>query len=261
MAHGNWYNGIQLEALQKGSKDYEYVKDKMHSSICHDEVQSYDIEMIYRVNNKYIWPRYKKRREQMSMELGGKWVEEKRLFHGSPQAEKIAKEGFDQGFAKTSGMFGKGVYFAEHSSKSNNYAFGCCEPCPRHKNRLCEICTRSMLLCKVALGRVYNATQVLTSLPHGYHSIKAKPQDGFLLYPEYIIYNDDQVYPRFLIEYTANFKHTPTPESSDNSEESESSDSESSDDSDDSDSPGVIVINDPYSSDSSSSSDESCVVM
>lgn len=49
-----------------------------------------------------------------------------------------------------------------------------------------------MLICRVALGKIYNAETQVNSLPRGYHSVKAVPQYG-LKYPEYIIYNDAQV--------------------------------------------------------------------
>ncbi|XP_059470849.1 poly [ADP-ribose] polymerase tankyrase-2-like [Neocloeon triangulifer] len=209
MPRGRWFDGIELEKLSEQSESFAYVRDKMSKTICHDDVESYTIKKVYRINNKYTWPRYKKRRAQISKELGGHWVEEKHLFHGSPQAKKIACEGFDRGFAKNSGMFGKGVYFAENSSKSNNYAFGNFKPCDQHHNRRCQICTRQMLICKVALGRIHHLTSTATSLPRGYHSVKAEPNSNFLLHPEYIIYNDDQVYPSFLVEYKTNYKRKP----------------------------------------------------
>ena len=42
------------------------------------------------------------------------------------------------------GMFGAGIYFAEHSSKSNQYIYGIGggTGCPLHKDRSCYICHR-----------------------------------------------------------------------------------------------------------------------
>ncbi|CAB3380280.1 Hypothetical predicted protein [Cloeon dipterum] len=201
-----WCDGIQLEELKRDQPAFKYVEDKMKNTIAHDEVTGYQIQKVYRLNNKYTWSQYMNRRTTMSEEMGGRHVEEKRLFHGSPKADTIARVGFDRGFAKDTCMFGSGVYFAEHSSKSNNYAFGNHKPCPTHKNKNCSICVRSMLLCKVALGRIYETTQsTVTSLPADFDSVKANA-GPLLLYPEYIIYKDDQVYPRFLIEYTTNYK-------------------------------------------------------
>ncbi|XP_065341885.1 poly [ADP-ribose] polymerase tankyrase-2-like [Cloeon dipterum] len=200
-----WYDGIQLEELKRDQPAFKYVEDKMKNTIVHKEVTGYQIQKIYRLNNKYTWSHYKNRRAAISEEMGGRHVEEKRLFHGSPKADTIAKEGFDRGFAKDSCMFGSGVYFAEHSSKSNNFAFGNHQPCPTHNNKKCSICVRSVLLCKVALGRIYETTlSTVSALPAGYHSVKANP-GLLLLFPEYIIYDDKQVYPRFLIEYTTDY--------------------------------------------------------
>ena len=42
-------------------------------------------------------------------------------------------------------MFGAGIYFAENSSKSNQYVYGIGggTGCPAHKDRSCYICHRS----------------------------------------------------------------------------------------------------------------------
>ncbi|XP_065340105.1 poly [ADP-ribose] polymerase tankyrase-like [Cloeon dipterum] len=206
----HWYNGIQLEELRRGHNDFNYVEDKMHKTIGHSDVTGYNIKKVYRINNKYTWPRYVKRREEIFKDLGRQRVEERRLFHGSPKADVIAKQGFDRGYAQQSGMFGNGVYFAEHSSKSNNYSFGCGQPCPTHSRSKCSECVRMILICKVALGKKYETSlTTVNSLPRGYHSVKANA--GIRLqFPEYVIYNDDQVYPSYLIEYTTNYSDSCT---------------------------------------------------
>jgi hypothetical protein len=86
-----------------------------------------------------------------------------------------------------------GVYFAEHSSKSDKYVFnGYSKPCTGHRRLDCSLCVRRLLICRVALGKVYLAGGVVKAPPPGYHSVKATPQSG-LLFPEYIVYNDAQV--------------------------------------------------------------------
>jgi hypothetical protein len=66
------------------------------------------VSQVYRIKNDITWPQYQKRRQAISEELGNGWVEEKRLFHGSPHVLKIAREGFNSNLAKPSGMFGPG---------------------------------------------------------------------------------------------------------------------------------------------------------
>lgn len=123
-------------------------------------------------------------------------------------------------------MFGKGIYFADMISKSANY----CRASSQNPRGV-------LLLCDVALGKMrelkhadYNANR----LPPGHHSTKgvgdyapskivkhldkaisqkffnvpSGPIDGSpgmrgtsLLYNEFIVYNVDQVLPRFLCEF------------------------------------------------------------
>ncbi len=86
------------------------------------------------------------------------------LFHGSPFINAIVQKGFDERHAYIGGMFGAGmfkfrnsnkktfvgiavfagIYFAEHSSKSNQYIYGIGggTGCPQHKDRSCYICSR-----------------------------------------------------------------------------------------------------------------------
>lgn len=49
-----------------------------------------------------------------------------------------------------------GIYFAEHSSKSNQYVFGMAgSGCSLHHDRSCYICVRHLLFCRVTLGKCF----------------------------------------------------------------------------------------------------------
>jgi len=65
-------------------------------------------------------------------------------FLGSPFINAIIHKGFDERHAYIGGMFGAGIYFAENSSKSNQYVYGIGggTGCPTHKDRSCYICHR-----------------------------------------------------------------------------------------------------------------------
>jgi len=122
-------------------------------------------------------------------------------------------------------MFGKGVYFADSVSKSANY---CCA------NMSSD--TGLLLLSEVALGESLELTQskFVTKLEKNYHSVKGvgsthpdpkKVQvlpDGLkvphgkmvknkdvkqtaLLYNEYIVYNEEQIKIRYLVNVKFNF--------------------------------------------------------
>ena len=50
-----------------------------------------------------------------------------------------------------------GIYFAENSSKSNQYVYGIGggTGCPLHKDKSCYVCHRQLILCRVALGKSF----------------------------------------------------------------------------------------------------------
>eukprot|EP01119_Soliformovum_irregulare_P012818 TRINITY_DN3348_c1_g1_i4.p1 TRINITY_DN3348_c1_g1~~TRINITY_DN3348_c1_g1_i4.p1 ORF type:complete len:100 (-),score=20.91 TRINITY_DN3348_c1_g1_i4:76-375(-) len=97
-------------------------------------------------------------------------------------------------------MFGAGVYFAENSSKSNNYV-------PNSEKR-------RMLICRVTLGEsaiLLQADSTLRRPPSKkgnslYHSVigESKSQNfaASLFYREFIVYDCDQAYPEFAVDYT-----------------------------------------------------------
>lgn len=98
---------------------------------------------IQKVQNKKLWERYVHRRQEVAEENNAQ-SNERMLFHGSPFINAIVQKGFDERHAYIGGMFGAGIYFAEHSSKSNQYVYGVLGStgCPTHKDRSCYICHR-----------------------------------------------------------------------------------------------------------------------
>lgn len=98
---------------------------------------------IQKVQNKKLWERYIHRRQEVAEENGNQ-ANERMLFHGSPFVNAIVQKGFDERHAYIGGMFGAGIYFGEHSSKSNQYVYGIGggTGCHLHKDRSCYICHR-----------------------------------------------------------------------------------------------------------------------
>ncbi|KAL8613854.1 hypothetical protein ACOMHN_032844 [Nucella lapillus] len=126
-------------------------------------------------------------------------------------------------------MFGKGVYFADMSSKSANYCFA-----SRQKN------VGLMLLCDVSLGNInekLDADYYADKLPTGKHSVKGcgsvapdpstyktmpdglvvplgkginsgvnNPKGYTLNYNEFIVYNTAQIRMKYLLKVQFNFK-------------------------------------------------------
>lgn len=126
-------------------------------------------------------------------------------------------------------MFGKGIYFADCSSKSANYSY------PTQKKNI-----GILALCEVSLGmcnQLYQACSVANKLPAGKHSVKGlgrmspdestwiKMDDGLVIpigkmtsmegsldesllvlqFNEYVVYDPNQVRLRYLLKVKFNF--------------------------------------------------------
>ena len=98
-----------------------------------------------------------------------------------------------------------GIYFAENSSKSNQYVYGIGggTGCPQHKDRSCYACTRQLIVCRVTLGKSFLqfSAMKVAHAPPGHHSVIGRPSVGGLTFPEYVVYRGEQAYPEYLLTY------------------------------------------------------------
>jgi hypothetical protein len=136
-------------------------------------------------------------------------VNELYLFHGThfPVALGIAHEGFDMRVNYEGGGYhGQGTYFSDEACKANQYADG--EPK--------SSCMRTLILSRVIVGDPWYTDQVNTQCRkppkrrgtnRDHDSIIAKPgaMDGhpekWQTHQEFVIFNNDQAYPAFIIQY------------------------------------------------------------
>uniref|UniRef100_A0A7R9CVM7 Poly [ADP-ribose] polymerase n=1 Tax=Timema cristinae TaxID=61476 RepID=A0A7R9CVM7_TIMCR len=204
--------GTLLVDLLSEDKEFMAVEEEMQSTIREhrDNGHSggvfcrYNIVRIQKVQNRKLWERYAHRRQEVAEENNNQG-NERMLFHGSPFINAIVQKGFDERHAYIGGMFGAGIYFAEHSSKSNQYVYGIGggTGCPSHKDRSCYICHRHLLLCRVTLGKSFLqfSAMKMAHAPPGHHSVMGRPSAGGLNFPEYVVYRGEQAYPEYLITY------------------------------------------------------------
>ncbi|XP_015178417.1 PREDICTED: tankyrase-2 isoform X3 [Polistes dominula] len=223
--------GTLLVDLLAEDKEFLAVEEEMQSTIRQHRdnghaggiFSRYNIVRIQKVQNRKLWERYAHRRQEVAEEVGAAapaspgtgprstpssavpQANERMLFHGSPFINAIVQKGFDERHAYIGGMFGAGIYFAEHSSKSNQYVYGICggTGCPSHKDRSCYICHRHLLLCRVTLGKSFLqfSAMKMAHAPPGHHSVMGRPSQGGLAFPEYVVYRGEQAYPEYLITY------------------------------------------------------------
>uniref|UniRef100_A0A8C7A4H6 Poly [ADP-ribose] polymerase n=1 Tax=Nothoprocta perdicaria TaxID=30464 RepID=A0A8C7A4H6_NOTPE len=204
--------GTILLDLAPDDKEYQSVEEEMQSTIREHRdggnaggiFNRYNVIRIQKVVNKKLRERFCHRQKEVSEE-NHNHHNERMLFHGSPFINAIIHKGFDERHAYIGGMFGAGIYFAENSSKSNQYVYGIGggTGCPTHKDRSCYLCHRQMLFCRVTLGKSFLqfSTMKMAHAPPGHHSVIGRPSVNGLAYAEYVIYRGEQAYPEYLITY------------------------------------------------------------
>uniref|UniRef100_A0A8C9WJA1 Poly [ADP-ribose] polymerase n=1 Tax=Scleropages formosus TaxID=113540 RepID=A0A8C9WJA1_SCLFO len=205
-------SGTILIDLATDDKEFQSVEEEMQSTIREHRdgghaggvFNRYNIVKIQKVCNKKLWERYTHRRKEVSEE-NHNHSNERMLFHGSPFVNAIIHKGFDERHAYIGGMFGAGIYFAENSSKSNQYVYGIGggTGCPLHKDRSCYVCQRHLLFCRVTLGKSFLqfSAMKMAHSPPGHHSVTGRPSVNGLALAEYVIYRGEQAYPEYLITY------------------------------------------------------------
>jgi len=236
--HDNKYGLVPGE--KRDPKDFE-VKQIIR-------VQSMELWQVYHTKRAEIMVQY--RREKDKYDAISKYINNRSLlvpaitpsineyylFHGTEKGtvQKILEGGFDARFSSPMNMFGAGIYFAENSSKSNQYIP--CTSCnkgsiPRKDNRCnCKKVSEpyAMILSRVILGNPYvctrdsdrfkvdpngeavyipipkEACQVENCCAHEHHSVlgESRANGGTeLRLREYIVYNGAQTYPEYIVYF------------------------------------------------------------
>lgn len=197
---------------------------------------------VRRIENSSLWRRYAHQHLSISMQRTHKCtpvsgvpcnglkaleqdINEVYLWHGtSPsKAECIAQDGFQLKFAGTgagSNMYGEGAYFAECSSKADEYA---------QDNPESEQGVYCLLLCRVVLGEVLRMTAggeathgiVRSAMRSGaYNAVLGDRESAVGTYKEFVVYKEAQVYPEYLLLYERETEEIATLSSSDASSKS-----------------------------------------
>eukprot|EP01102_Stenamoeba_stenopodia_P015090 TRINITY_DN5107_c0_g1_i1.p1 TRINITY_DN5107_c0_g1~~TRINITY_DN5107_c0_g1_i1.p1 ORF type:complete len:682 (-),score=251.83 TRINITY_DN5107_c0_g1_i1:117-2162(-) len=212
----------QLTTMDKETKEYNIIHDYLHNTHATTHSQ-------YTLTVMDAWKVNRNGEEKKFLDYSKDINPHMLLWHGSRLTNFVGI--LSQGLriappeAPVTGyMFGKGLYFADMSSKSANYCFA-------SKENPYGL----LLLVQVAVGSTYDLTaaKYVTKLPAGTHSTKGcggtepDPKDtiklddgtivpmgkgvatgvaGALLYNEYIVYNVDQAVIRYLLKVKFNYK-------------------------------------------------------
>jgi poly [ADP-ribose] polymerase len=180
--------------LLEDDKEIERIKKlfKDTAKDMHYSVKGMSIKRIFKVNIAPMSEAYETNGKSMG--------NTKELWHGTGTANllSILKTGFKVSPPSTAAiagkMFGNGLYFAIHSTKSLQYARGVW-----HGNTRNSKCY--MFLNDIALGNFYVPQRSTSSNPpSGYHSYWAQPGKSGIMNDEIIVFREHQVYPKYLLE-------------------------------------------------------------
>ncbi|XP_069752986.1 protein mono-ADP-ribosyltransferase TIPARP isoform X1 [Narcine bancroftii] len=177
-------------------KSYRTVYNLFHKTVPETKFR---ILNILRVQNPYLWEKYKRKKEYMSRKMSemDKILNERHLFHGTSQdaVDAICKHNFDPRVCgKHATMFGQGTYFAKKASYSHNFS------------KKSQEGVHYMFLAKVLIGKYTLGKPTMRRPPP---QTPADPSsdlydscvDNWLEPQIFVIFNDDQSFPYFIIQY------------------------------------------------------------
>lgn len=188
----------------------EYVR-KMGTKLLQRRMPDRQVVRCERIENAVLWEKYSRRRAEIrrravtiedikpetaeSIDFSANTtldhgVNEVWLLHGTAEeaAKAIAKSNF---MCSSGGCFGGGAYFADDSSKSNQYA----------KGRTDDGC-KIMLLCRVTLGNVKTLTEGQDrSADRFAKDTRYNSVLGFTTAREFVVYDMTQIYPEYIMYY------------------------------------------------------------
>lgn len=183
-------------SVPKEDKSFRTVYNLFHKTIPETKFR---ILKILRVQNLFLWEKYKRKKEYMSRKMTGlvKMQNERHLFHGTSQdaVDSICKHNFDPRVCgKHATMLGQGSYFARKASYSHNFS------------KRSSKGTHYMFLAKVLTGRYTIGNHTMRRPPPLNPGITASDLydscvDNFFEPQIFVIFNDDQTFPYFVIQY------------------------------------------------------------
>ncbi|XP_060933345.1 protein mono-ADP-ribosyltransferase PARP12 [Limanda limanda] len=181
--------GFKHVLLTNSAKDYTMIEKLFKRTMPLSRINS-----INRIQNPSLWKVFQWQKQQMTARNGGKPVNQQYLFHGTDASlvQAISEQNFDWRMCGVHGVaYGKGSYFARDACYSDKYA--------RTKS------SRNKIMF-VALVLVGEYTQGSSSY------VRPPPKrDGRTLYDScvdnvsnssiYVVFEKQQIYPEYVIDY------------------------------------------------------------
>ncbi|MFT7803135.1 TCDD-inducible poly ADP-ribose polymerase [Arapaima gigas] len=190
------YQDFVQVPVAKEDRSYRTVYSLFHKTVSETKFR---ILRILRVQNPFLWEKYKRKKEYMSRRMSemDRMLNERHLFHGTSQdvVEGICKHNFDPRVCgKHATMFGQGSYFARKAVYSHNFSKRSAKG------------VHCMFLAKVLTGRFTLGNPSMRRPPplsprDPSSDLYDSCVDNWLDPQIFVIFNDDQSYPYFIIQY------------------------------------------------------------
>lgn len=204
-----WWNTARFMAVPPGP-EFETVQEQLRESL-----PTAKISKLERVQHPLLWNHYSRRRDVLQMKNGGD-ANEKILWHGTSglcpkELLGTSEAGLDMRFSNLSGFYGSGIYFAVNARYSHHGRYVYQDP---------KTSEWVLVACQVSVGSAFEmGTQVcrearLPPVVRGavsagirHDSVKGGPHRPAEAGPGkndsemYVVYNNEQVYPAYIIYY------------------------------------------------------------
>ncbi|NXS47673.1 PAR14 polymerase, partial [Balaeniceps rex] len=184
---------LKIVELKPETREYKDVQEKFLQTC-----QSLKIEKIERVQNPFFWKAYQIKKREMDNKNGNR-INEKLLFHGTSKESLtlINNHGFNRSYAGMhAANFGNGTYFAVHASYSAGDTYS--KPDVHGK--------KYMYLARVLVGEYSQGTKgsITPAAKNASNPIDLfdSSTDNVNQPSMFIIFNDIQAYPEYLITFT-----------------------------------------------------------
>ncbi|NWR47031.1 PAR14 polymerase, partial [Regulus satrapa] len=184
---------LKIVELKPDSREYKDVQERFLQTC-----QLFKIEKIERVQNVYLWKNYQIKKCEMDKKNGNR-NNERLLFHGTSQESLtfINHHGFNRSYAGMhAANFGNGTYFAVNASYSANDFYSKPDGNGRKYMYLARV-----LVGQYSLGKKGSITPARKNVSDSVDLFDSST-DNVNQPSMFIIFNDIQAYPGFLITFT-----------------------------------------------------------
>uniref|UniRef100_A0A8C4NAB3 Poly [ADP-ribose] polymerase n=1 Tax=Eptatretus burgeri TaxID=7764 RepID=A0A8C4NAB3_EPTBU len=175
----------QLVPLRRQHSEYSMVK-KLFAATMNTTIKN-----VSRIQNVELWENFTRKRKWMSHKNEGQ-VEERLLFHGTSSSSitGICNMNFDMRLhGKHGALYGKGVYFAKNATYSDRYVTE-------------AQFSKQMILARVLVGEYMQGKETYRRPPEKAPNILYDSCVDDISNPEiFVIFEKDQMYPEYLLEY------------------------------------------------------------